>query len=377
MNKLTVIDTFATGSFHEMFNASFLLSSSYVFDEIEYIGTKSSINNQKKILSEYNIDNVKYYYVNQLEKAGVLWLVIKYLWAAINCFFKIRRANGNIIVLNNNPFLTPFFCLIKKNVSIICHGELELLGETKQGLFARIQSALLKKAFKKRTLSEKLSFVVLGDIIIKNLNNVLPPENIKRFKSIDHPYIFNYSSIDSITPLSNDCINIGIACVTNPSKGQGLLLNLLDGLSNPNINIYHIGKIFDHKNILKSKGLIIVKRGTNNELSRDHYLEWVSKMDLLLYLYPTDNYKMTASGAIFEAFSNLKPIIGLHNDYFDYILQKVGTIGYLYNTVEDIVDCMNNLKKCEIMKPTSILERRIIFSPEIVKNQIKQLFDFS
>ena len=102
------------------------------------------------------------------------------------------------------------------------------------------------------------------------------------------------------------------------------------------IDIYHIGKISDNDSQLKNAGLKIVKRDSNNELSRDKYEAWIKKMNFILFLYPTDNYKLTASGAVFESFSMGIPVIALHNDYFDYLSSKIGDFGLFFDNFEQM-----------------------------------------
>ena len=334
--KIVLIDSFATYGFHEIFNASILLEASRTYESVVYHGTKSAILNLKKILACYNINNVSFSNLPQIHGKSIFSLLIRYLIATFLCIYLLNRNRRNkIIIMNNNPFLSVFYSLIRQKVTIFCHGELELLDTIEMGKFAKLQSCLLKKAFFKNKMKDNMTFVVLGDSILNNLGKILPKENFKRFVSMDHPYIF-HESPSQVRNTNESLIKIGIVGITTLSKGLKELECLLNHPM-PNICIYHIGKIADEGDLLKHKGLYIVKRDKNNNLPREEYVKWINKMDYLLYLYPPTNYRLTASGAIFESFSNLKPIISLSNDYFNYIVRKTGDIGYIFDTIDEIV----------------------------------------
>ena len=64
---------------------------------------------------------------------------------------------------------------------------------------------------------------------------------------------------------------------------------------------------------------------------------------ILLFLYDKGSYKLTASGAILEAIWNQKPIIALHNYYFDYIFEKFGDLGFLCDSIDELVNKINEI----------------------------------
>ena len=111
-SKISLIDTFAQYSFHEMFNASFLLSVLNEFDAVTYYGTESSIINQKKIIGKENHSKIQYKYVKGYNGKNVIGLIIRYIFAAVLTVKIINKEDTEkIVVLNNNPFLTLFYPL--------------------------------------------------------------------------------------------------------------------------------------------------------------------------------------------------------------------------------------------------------------------------
>jgi len=67
-------------------------------------------------------------------------------------------------------------------------------------------------------------------------------------------------------------------------------------------------------------------------------------MDILIFLYPEDKYKLTASGAIFDSIDREKIILSLHNDYFDDLFSRV-FIGYQFDSIELMVEYIKGLSK--------------------------------
>ena len=141
--KIVLIDSFVTYGFHEIFNASILLEASRTYESVVYHGTKSAILNLKKILACYNINNVSFSNLPQIHGKSIFSLLIRYLIATFLCIYLLNRNRRNkIIIMNNNPFLSVFYSLIRQKVTIFCHGELELLDTIEMGKFAKLQAVL-------------------------------------------------------------------------------------------------------------------------------------------------------------------------------------------------------------------------------------------
>lgn len=370
-NKITLIDTFGENSFHEIFNAAFLLSVLNIYQSVTYFGTKSSIENQKKFLTEEQRAKVHYEYVKCVKKKGHVGLLCKYVWAAISLVSVIKKSKSSkIVVLNHNPFMYLFARLIAQDINIICHGEMELINGNDDGKLAKIMTWLLRQHFRKNNMYGNFHYIVLGDSILKNLSSKLEPEYSSYFSSIDHPYIFN--DLQTMSAFKAR-LSVGIVGITTPTKGLSMLKELFK-IKADSIDIYHIGKISDNDSQLKNAGLKIVKRDSNNELSRDKYEAWIKKMNFILFLYPTDNYKLTASGAVFESFSMGIPVIALHNDYFDYLSSKIGDFGLFFDNFEQMKSFFAAPYEFDTERMfLSIKKARNLFTSENVSKKLKTI----
>jgi glycosyltransferase involved in cell wall biosynthesis len=78
---------------------------------------------------------------------------------------------------------------------------------------------------------------------------------------------------------------------------------------------------------------LLTKRDT---LSPEELDSYINMMDFCVFLYPSNYYRFTASGALLEALAHLKPVVALHNPYFDYVFDKMGDVGYLCDTVDEM-----------------------------------------
>ena len=69
----------------------------------------------------------------------------------------------------------------------------------------------------------------------------------------------------------------------------------------------------------------------------------IDQLDFILFFYNSETYRLTASGTIFDAISRKKPIIALRNDYFEYIFNKFGSIGYLVDSIEEMATLIQHI----------------------------------
>ena len=243
------------------------------------------------------------------------------------------------------PLILFLNYLLKKKVVFVMHGELEL--QLKQNI------SILKPAFWYRLfhrLSLKHLFkrneailLVLGESIKSNLCDIFPAISSNIY-SICHPYFMD----DCIINKKQRVLTIGTVGVMTKEKGLDSLLILSEKLSNP---------IKEGKLIIKAIGKVetvdvsiyrnIKWIGNKNLLPRDIFEEAIQSLDYILYLYPSDSYKLTASGAIMDAVKFGKPILALHNDYFDYLLKNV-CIGYVVNDIYELITIINQLLKTTV-----------------------------
>ena len=99
-------------------------------------------------------------------------------------------------------------------------------------------------------------------------------------------------------------------------------------------------------------------------------------MDMIFFLYPTNKYKLTASGAIFDSIDRKKFILSLHNDYFDNLFQRV-PIGKQFQSISEMAIYIKAMKQFPEINYNDILMK---LSPEyeaaIFKETLKKIFPY-
>jgi hypothetical protein len=260
-----------------------------------------------------------------------------------------------------------------KNIKcyFICHGELECLNnEIKDKKGGKYLNKIIYKLFinRKKIPQKNIYFIVLGDSIKTNLVKLVNKEIINNIISIDHPCIFMKNMENKLK--YND--NITISMISNIDKYRGgELIKIAKHIkTKKNITLKIVSRILDKELIQEfCKYNIHLANKDGNTISRAKYEKEIENSDFILFLYHPLSYKFTASGAIFEAMNNGKPIISFNNNYFDYIFKLVGGFGYLANKSIEIVEIINDLK-CVRFDVNSSKKIRNYFSPENISKQI-------
>lgn len=259
---------------------------------------------------------------------------------------QIALREAKIILKNrgDNLFLVSFMNGFSSNLhNLICyltgakillvtHNDAECLMANKNQRLG-VQKTLHRFFFKYVPLAKNLRIMVLGDSIIDNLSHYISPKRLKHFLSIDHPY---YSNLVSTQPHLREDINIGLPgrMDSRPSRGFDNLCKFAKDVACDNrIKIYLISSIED-KLVSKLPENVIVKNDAGRNPSREEYENLIMQMDYILLPYHKDYYKLTASGAVFEAIVNLKPALMFSTDYFQYLNKKYGEFGIFIDQME-------------------------------------------
>lgn len=306
-------------------------------------------------------------------------LLLRYMISALqNILYLCTTPKDRIIVYPfNNLFglylLNACNKITRKKIVVFCHGEMEgVVSDTfKAGLLSKILISLGRRFFlnKNIKISEGLYFSVMGKAIKDNLSKIIDQDKIDHFICVDHPYIF----LKEITPvMQNKVIEIGTAGAINEIKGLNLLVKLWQGIPvtlKDKVNFSITGVIFGDREYLAGIGIDIpAKKGT---LPRSEYDERISKLDYLLFLYPTDSYRVTASGAIMDAIAYQKPILSLRNDYFQYLFDTFGEFGYLFDNMEQMKQKIETIVQNNERLEIDFNSFQQKFTPQLLSQSLK------
>ncbi|MBP3710252.1 MAG: hypothetical protein J6I73_07625 [Treponema sp.] len=218
-------------------------------------------------------------------------------------------------------FLTKYLTRNKnKKVILFTHGEMEgLISKGKWKIWSYPFWVTLCSKIK---MPSNLYRIVLGEGIL---------ENMKRFKKFSNIYSIEqprdgFMDKNEIRPTMH---NNKFAFIGNClyKKGGETIIRAAESIEQNSESSISIIGAYDLKlnNIPKKIKLL----STPHQLLRkDDFENALSSIAYACFPYPSNTYKFTASGAVLDAIRWLKPIIYIHNDYFDAIFKDAGDIGY-------------------------------------------------
>jgi hypothetical protein len=102
---------------------------------------------------------------------------------------------------------------------------------------------------------------------------------------------------------------------------------------------------------------------------RDAFERELEALDFVVFLYRRDTYRLTASGALMDAFAFAKPLLSLRNPYFEHCFELMGDIGYLCDSIDELRDRMVELVRNPdpqrfLRQRENIVRNRALFAPQ-------------
>ena len=381
-HKAVIIDMYSHGSYHEVINQAYLMMISDIYEEVTYIADKSSCENLKSLLDKccvrknniiFKEKHVKKY---KIKNRGIAYLV-KLLSASYLNYKYYNKASDDVDVFyNNNLFFAILFISIfskkDKNIFDLCHNEMELIDKRSvSSVVSSILSKYLRFIFCKVKLNKIFHFILLSPDMVDYFRTFISKHNYKRIFWIDHSYIRPENKIDVKYRITDNRIKIGIPGAITSSRGLNTLKYLLANLKNRNICIYALSTCSE---VIEADNFVVLNKG-RGLLPFEQYNAYVQSMDVMLLLYDTDSYKLTASGAVLEAIWNEKPIIALNNSYFNYLFRKYGDMGILCDNMTGVYDAINNFKISHLfIKNLSIAKNEL--HPKVVQSQLLKIINY-
>lgn len=381
--NIRYIDTFSYKTAHLQFNASLLIMLSDTRLGVSYYAGRDSMAEVLKLLDENELhrQNVCTNKIFVYRGDNRFSLLMRYLISALmNLILLFRSSKEDILIYNfNNLFslrlMNALNRVLKRKVLVCCHGELELLSNKDEGgPLAKCLRCLAKDFFlKRRKIQSNMYFMVLGDVILKNLRDYLSDTQLEKFISVDHPYVFRKRrGSDGEKSKLHEELNIGTVGVFSQAKGGDLFVEIVSKVTNPYVYFSITGRIFYPMEILKKLKVDTALDADKKALPQDIYNERIDRLDYILFLYDRNSYRITASGAVMDAINLRKPIIALENDYFCYLFGKYGSFGRLFKSIEDMIAFMSEQPCVQTMDMNSINFDKIqaCMSPEYLAKDL-------
>ncbi len=349
------VSSFSVRSLHGMINRCLLGMLCELYPgKVECYATKSSLEMLRDSVPSGAVSRWHALPVNS--RPGKIWLLLRYISSAFyNILILLFSRRDDILFYNfNNVMSTRLLNAVNRfmhrNIVICCHGEMEYIANASKHsqLYKRLMSALTNGFFnsRRKSVSDGMRFIVFGDVIRDNLSRYLSDVLMERIHVVDHPVEMLPQTVTANS--GHGGIRIGTAGILNSYKGSdsypvlALALNDCD-----NIYFSVVGHLQCDSEPLRRAG-IDLSGCADDHISDDEFLKRVSGLDYLLFLYPADTYRLIASGAILDSIRFRRPIIGISTDYFRYIFDKFGQLGFLADDVDSLADTIRKFKEKDI-----------------------------
>ena len=248
----------------------------------------------------------------------------------------------------------------------MCHGEIEYIvtGQRMNRFSVKGLRLFVNSHFKP---AKTLHFCVLGKSIYQNLKGVVTDAVIDKTIYFEHTFIPRNSV--TISPPDN-IIRIGTIGTIRPEKGLEQIIQFGKAIKPiAEMEFYALGKVICDIKDLNAVNIKTIPGSDKEYIARDEFQSYIDKMDYLVFMYPTDKYKLTASGALFDAIDSEKPILSLHNDYFDTMFKRAN-LGKQFDSLDEMICYIKNLGGKNILD-IDFKENKRKFSPEFEAKEQK------
>lgn len=226
-----------------------------------------------------------------------------------------------------------FFQFNKKSHTIVLHGELEYLKtegkKTTEIIFGKILGLAL------RISPPKTSYLVLGGNIKQKLATFVNDKVIKKVYSMVHPYHYDYTNSKGINEGNLIFGAFGSQMLSKNSQCiYSLANNFKREIGEGTLSFLTIGKVLPELEPYKNSS--VKSYFSHDFVPQIDFEELISKIDFALFFYNNSSYQLCASGAIFEAIRLDLPIVSITNDYFKWLFDKFGEMGFLCTSLEEM-----------------------------------------
>lgn len=352
--RIRIIDTLSLGSSHEMFNSAMVYMCTLIAGRTEFRCSRSTRQHIETFLRRhepgFEFDKVTFRPLRVYQRVitgglhGLLGMLISG-WSNVWQLLVVPRS-AQLVYLNNNPLslwlVATLNLLLRKKVAIFCHGEMERLLSKPRRWYSTLYKYPLKWFLRNGAIGRHTRMFVLGESILRNLQPYLNRGNRRQFFAVEHPCFFSYSPHSGMIALPRP-LRLGMVGGLTPIRYGVLDLARSLRLCGTETRITLIGPVFRPLPWEEYPNVHFMSR-SSAMIPREEFERAVEEQDYLLYFYPSNTYKLIASGALFDAMEKRKPIIALQNDYFCHVMDGY-PIGYMVSDVDEMAALIERLAR--------------------------------
>lgn len=222
---------------------------------------------------------------------------------------------------------------------------------------------------------QSLRYIALGRPILRALCRALPRVS-SHFQTLDLPYLLEHDSA-----VVGDAPVCRFGYFGAGAKGFHLFCRLASdsqGIeADSPYDFVMVGFLRDRRNVPESEQSSVKGIG-ETPLSREEYSRRALSITYAVGTWRPEDYRLVASASLLDALSYVKPGIYLRNPYIEYYFERLGDIGYLCDSYEEMRCVLSSVLKAFPLaryrqQVENILRGRHIFEPSVVASQFRMI----
>lgn len=226
---------------------------------------------------------------------------------------------------------------------------------------------------------DNLSYIALGDSIAATLR-AASPRLARQFRTLDLPVLWASSAAALRAPPAGP-IRFGFfGSAAHPAKGYATFLRLASEVtsSSADVEFVLVGNVPTR---LASPEFTRPLSGFSTEPLSDHeYNQMAAGLHFAIATGSPLHYRLRASATFLDALSHVKPGIYLRTPYVEHYFSRLGDIGYLCGSYEEMRDLVLRLARDFPFKRyqeqcANILAGRQLFDPAVLAPQLRSLLN--
>lgn len=295
-----------------------------------------------------NFKTFDYTGVKELRKSSTLAKTYRESLLAYKIFNHAKKNKAEVIVYASvfpftSIFVNFFSLIFNQRIIVALHGDIGVLKLNRNKITTVVYKYVVKLFF--ITRSSTVIALFYGKTIEEELFKMFPGFKRDNVISIDHPYNYESELLVNNLDKSNSVIiaNIGTGLM---NKNSHLLYQLAEmqkyKIANYRVKFIQVGNVSPE--VLSYSNTYVNILNNNEFIPFAVFEENIKQADYFIYFFKENTlYDLCPSGTFFDAIKYRKPIISLRNPFFDYYFRRLGNIGYLCDSVEEMSSIIDGL----------------------------------
>lgn len=354
MPNLVVADFRVTGDEHLMFNGAVVEALSGKvgsrWNRVMFIASRSHVRAVKEVFQPDSVECIglgETYSTSRIVTFALRELGFFYRFAF--AWYNVWRSQAMLLVLTVSPIsLLLLKCIVAllrsgKRCVVVHHADLELLRGDRDVTISSVCAWIAAKVH-----VPGMQHVVLSHHIKEQLA-LLQPLMAERTIAVTHPFprrfLRGLRRDGGAASAVGGTVVIGIpGVVSRELKGSALIFDIERRLSDAMVidraELVLIGRASGH--FMLPAGTVVRAPFLHRQtpVPQAEFEAELSRLHVIVLPYPETTYRLTASGAVFDALKYESPIFALRNPLFEDMEKRGMFPGRIFDAADDLIDAV-------------------------------------